>query len=81
MYAANPVSALGCIDAGIATVLDWSLIQTTPEHTDAAVAALREAGIRAVFAYGRPWFEAPKPEHPDWTGARPSATSRRRTSY
>lgn len=66
VYIANLVSALGCIDAGITTVLDWSHIQTTPEHTDAAVRALQEAGIRAVFAYGRPWFEQPKPEHPAW---------------
>ncbi len=66
VYVANLVSALGCIDAGITTVLDWSHIQTTPEHTDAAIRALQEAGIRAVFAYGRPWFEPPKPEHPAW---------------
>ncbi|MDR5709239.1 MAG: amidohydrolase family protein [Armatimonadota bacterium] len=66
VYIANLVSALGCIDAGITTVLDWSHIQTTPEHTDAAIRALQEAGIRAVFAYGRPWFEPPKPEHPAW---------------
>lgn len=66
VYIANLVSALGCIDAGITTVLDWSHIQATPEHTDAAIRALQEAGIRAVFAYGRPWFEPPKPEHPAW---------------
>jgi 5-methylthioadenosine/S-adenosylhomocysteine deaminase len=66
VYIANLVSALGCIDAGITTVLDWSHIQATPEHTDAAIRALQEAGIRAVFAYGRPRFEPPKPEHPAW---------------
>lgn len=66
VYTGNLVSALGAIDAGITTILDWSHIQTTPEHTDGAVKALQESGMRAVFAYGRPWFEAPKPEHPDW---------------
>ncbi|HEX9922295.1 MAG TPA: amidohydrolase family protein [Anaerolineae bacterium] len=66
VYIGNLVSTLGMIDAGITTVLDWSHIQATPEHTDAAIKALQESGMRAVFAYGPPWFEAPKAEHPDW---------------
>jgi 5-methylthioadenosine/S-adenosylhomocysteine deaminase len=66
VYIGNLVSTLGAINAGITTILDWSHIQTTPEHTDAAIRALQESGMRAVFAYGQPWFEAPKPEHPDW---------------
>ncbi|MBG0830634.1 amidohydrolase family protein [Planomonospora sp. ID67723] len=51
VYAANLWGALEALDAGITTVHDWSHIQLTPEHTDAAVEALRESGIRAVFAY------------------------------
>jgi 5-methylthioadenosine/S-adenosylhomocysteine deaminase len=51
-YAGNLVSALGAINAGITTLLDWSHIGNSPEHTDAAIEALREAGIRAVYAYG-----------------------------
>lgn len=66
VYVGNLVSTLGMIDAGITTVLDWSHIQAGPEHTDAAVRALQESGMRAVFAYGPVWYEAPKPEHPDW---------------
>jgi 5-methylthioadenosine/S-adenosylhomocysteine deaminase len=66
VYIGNLVSTLGMIDAGITTVLDWSHIQATPEHTDAAIKALQESGMRAVFAYGPVWYEAPKPEHPDW---------------
>src|SRR5215510_13439817 len=66
VYAGNKVSTLGLIDAGITTILDWSHIQATPEHTDAAVKALQESGLRAVFAYGPVWYEAPKREHPDW---------------
>jgi len=46
------VSALGALNAGVTTVLDWSHIGNSPEHTDAAIAGLREAGIRAVYAYG-----------------------------
>ena len=53
-YAGNLVSALGAIDAGVTSLLDWSHIQNTPEHTDAAIAALKESGLRCVFAYGTP---------------------------
>lgn len=66
VYVGNLVSTLGAIDAGITTILDWSHIQASPEHTDAALRALQESGMRAVFAYGPVWYEAPKPEHPDW---------------
>jgi cytosine/adenosine deaminase-related metal-dependent hydrolase len=43
--------ALECLDAGITTVVDFSHIQHTPDHTAAALEALRTAGIRAVFGY------------------------------
>jgi cytosine/adenosine deaminase-related metal-dependent hydrolase len=43
--------ALECLDAGITTVLDWSHIQHTPDHTAAALDAHRTAGIRTVFGY------------------------------
>lgn len=52
VYASNLTGALECINAGITTLLDWSHINNTPEHPDAAVQALRESGIRAVYAYG-----------------------------
>ncbi|HEX6872305.1 MAG TPA: amidohydrolase family protein [Micromonosporaceae bacterium] len=51
---ANLASALECLDGGITTVQDFSLPQHSPQHTEAAVAALREAGIRAVFGYACP---------------------------
>ena len=51
-HAGDLVSALGAINAGVTTVLDWSHIGNSPEHTDAAIAGLRESGIRAVYAYG-----------------------------
>lgn len=47
----NLVSALGAINAGVTTVLDWSHIGNTPAHADACIDALREAGIRAVYGY------------------------------
>jgi cytosine/adenosine deaminase-related metal-dependent hydrolase len=46
------VTALGAINAGVTTVLDWSHIGNSPQHTDAAIEGLRESGIRAVYGYG-----------------------------
>ena len=54
VYLGELVTALGALDAGVTTVLDWSHVQTSPEHTSAAIAALRTAGIRGVFAFGPP---------------------------
>ena len=51
-YVGDLVSALGAINAGITTLLDWSHIGNSPEHTDAAIEGLREAGIRGVYAFG-----------------------------
>jgi hypothetical protein len=48
---------LGAIDSGVTCVLDWSHIHNTPEQTDAAIKALAESGVRAVFAYGNPQNE------------------------
>jgi cytosine/adenosine deaminase-related metal-dependent hydrolase len=48
----NLVSALGAINAGVTTLLDWSHIGNSPQHTDGAIEGLRESGVRAVYAYG-----------------------------
>ena len=60
VYAGNYVGALEAIDAGVTTVLDFSHCNNTPEHADAALQGLRDAGIRAMFAYG--YFAAPVAE-------------------
>jgi len=52
VYAGTLVGALECLNAGITTLVDWSHINNTPEHPDAAIQALGEAGIRAQYAYG-----------------------------
>ena len=52
VYAGNLLSACGALNAGVTTVLDWSHVGNSPAHADAAVQALREAGLRAVYAYG-----------------------------
>ncbi|MHC3467708.1 amidohydrolase family protein [Streptomyces sp. 7R007] len=65
VYAANLAGALECLDAGITTLVDWSHINNTPDHPDAAIEALKETGIRAQYAYGSAntsladyWFES-----------------------
>jgi len=57
VYAGDLFSALGAIDSGVTCVLDWSHIHNTPDHTDAAIKALVDSGVRAVFAYGNPQNE------------------------
>ena len=52
VYASNLAGSLECLNAGITTLVDWSHINNTPEHPDAAIRALRETGIRAQYAYG-----------------------------
>jgi 5-methylthioadenosine/S-adenosylhomocysteine deaminase len=52
VYASNLAGALECLNAGITTLVDWSHINNTPEHPDAAIRALQEVGIRAQYAYG-----------------------------
>jgi 5-methylthioadenosine/S-adenosylhomocysteine deaminase len=65
-YIGNLVSALGAINAGITTLLDWSHIQGSPAHTDAVIQALRDSGLRAVFAYGFPWWGKWEERQPSW---------------
>jgi 5-methylthioadenosine/S-adenosylhomocysteine deaminase len=52
VYAGDLFSALGAIDSGVTCILDWSHIHNSPAHSDAAVKALFDSGVRAVFAYG-----------------------------
>ncbi len=71
VYAGDYFSALGAIDSGVTSILDWSHIHNTPEHTDAAVKALGDSGARAVFAYGNAqtvdgrWWEAKGAKYPN----------------
>lgn len=65
-YIGNLVGLYGAIDAGITTILDWSHIQATREHADAVIKALQESGMRAVFAYGYPWWKYPDENQDAW---------------
>jgi cytosine/adenosine deaminase-related metal-dependent hydrolase len=65
VYASNLAGALECLNAGITTLVDWSHINNTPQHADAAIRGLQEAGIRSQYAYGSAnlsladyWFES-----------------------
>ncbi|HZR54102.1 MAG TPA: amidohydrolase family protein [Streptosporangiaceae bacterium] len=52
MYAANLIAMLDALDSGITTLVDWSHNNNTPEHADAAIQGVLDAGIRCVWAYG-----------------------------
>ncbi|MBM7791127.1 amidohydrolase family protein [Tenggerimyces flavus] len=59
IHAATLAGAVEALDSGITTLVDWSHLQLTPEHTDAAIDALRASGIRAQFGYGSPSLAGP----------------------
>ena len=63
-YIGNLLGALEALDSGITTLVDFSHNLFTPEHADAAIQALRESRMRAVFAHGGGAKE--------WGGKRPS---------
>jgi 5-methylthioadenosine/S-adenosylhomocysteine deaminase len=69
VYAANLVGALEALNAGITTLLDWSHVNNTPEHSDEAIRGLTDAGIRAVYAHGVPvgaeWWHLSPHQHPE----------------
>jgi 5-methylthioadenosine/S-adenosylhomocysteine deaminase len=52
-YIANLLGAIEALDAGVTTILDWSMV-ISPDHADEMVRGLQESGIRAVFAHGCP---------------------------
>ncbi len=66
IYIATLVGALNQMNCGATTLVDWCHNNPTPEHTDRAVDALVESGIRAAFFHGSPKPD-PKPgQKPFW---------------
>jgi cytosine/adenosine deaminase-related metal-dependent hydrolase len=61
VYVGNFTGALEALNAGVTMILDFSHCNNTPEHADAAIAGLADAGIRALHCYG---FFAPNPANP-----------------
>jgi 5-methylthioadenosine/S-adenosylhomocysteine deaminase len=62
VYIGVLMTALGMIDMGTTAMVDLCQISHTPEHSDACIAALKDAGIRAVHAYSR--GAGPKAQYP-----------------
>ncbi|MCM9078161.1 MULTISPECIES: amidohydrolase family protein [Streptomyces] len=74
MYAGTRLAALSAIDGGITCMLDFSHNSRTPEHSDAAVQALLDTGIRGVHASMGPHFG-------DWDGQWPGDLTRLRERW
>ncbi|MET8989934.1 amidohydrolase family protein [Nonomuraea wenchangensis] len=69
MYIGTRLAALTAIDSGITTMLDFSHNSRTAAHSDAAIRALADTGIRGVHASMRPHFG-------DWDGQWPADLTR-----
>ncbi|MBM7439577.1 amidohydrolase family protein [Streptomyces sp. HB132] len=74
MYVGTKLAALTAIDSGITTMLDFSHNSRTPEHSDAAVQALIDTGIRGVHASMGPHFG-------DWDKQWPGDLTRLKERY
>jgi len=66
VYLANLIGSLGQIHAGTTTLFDWHHCNATTDHTDAALDALEEGGIRAIYGHGQT-KTAPRPGEPPFT--------------
>ncbi len=55
-YVGNLLTALGCIDAGVTCMIDNSHNSRSAAHSDAAIEALMDSGMRAVHASGPAGF-------------------------
>lgn len=61
----NLLSCYGALNSGVTTMLDWSHISNSPEHSDAAVSGLARSGIRAIYGFGNSRINKPGNRHPD----------------
>lgn len=52
IFAGNLAGAYEALMSGVTTTLDWSHNMNTPDHADAAVAALKQTGGRFLMCYG-----------------------------
>ncbi|GAA4250400.1 amidohydrolase family protein [Dactylosporangium darangshiense] len=55
VYLGNLLGRLEALHSGVTTMLDWFHCAQSPEHADAAVAALRDTPGRSIFCYGAGW--------------------------
>jgi 5-methylthioadenosine/S-adenosylhomocysteine deaminase len=64
IYIGTLMSFLSAANSGITTVCDNAHNSRTPEHSDAAIEAMFDSGIRGVHAYGRARAGSFSPAHP-----------------
>ena len=74
MYVGTLITALGCIDSGITCVVDNCNNTRSAAHSDEAIRALFDSGIRAVHASG-------PPHGGDWDHRWPSDLARLKNRY
>ncbi|MCG6114491.1 MAG: amidohydrolase family protein [Mesorhizobium sp.] len=55
VYINELFGSIAQLDTGVTTVMDVSQIHHSPEHSDAVIQALRDAGRRSVFGYFEGW--------------------------
>nr|WP_107911443.1 amidohydrolase family protein [Streptomyces chartreusis] len=55
VYAGTLLGRLEALHSGVTTMLDWYHVAQTPQHEDAAVAALRDAPGRSIYCLGAGW--------------------------
>ena len=57
VYIATLLGAVSALDSGTTTMVDWAHIVNTPDHSDAAITALVDSGVRAIFGHGWPLID------------------------
>jgi cytosine/adenosine deaminase-related metal-dependent hydrolase len=73
IHIATLVGAYNQLNCGVTSLVDWCHNNPTPDHSDAAIDALLQSGIRATFFHGTPkpdplpgqphFSEIPHPRH------------------
>jgi cytosine/adenosine deaminase-related metal-dependent hydrolase len=74
VYVGTRLAALTALDSGITCMLDFAHNSRTAEHSDRAIAALADSGIRGVHASMGPHFG-------DWDHQWPADLTRLRSTY
>lgn len=64
VYLGCLLGAYEALNTGVTTVLDWNHGTNTRDHALAAVTALRDSGIRAVFGYSSPAADSVRADAP-----------------
>ncbi|CAB3793906.1 amidohydrolase family protein [Pararobbsia alpina] len=74
---ATLAGALNQLENGTTTLADWCHNNPTPLHSDAGIAGLRQAGIRATFMHGTPKPNPVPGQKPFWEVPHPRSEMER----